>query len=443
MLVKNFSGENETLYSLDEDEYNFSVLHALKALVLILIIIVAIFSNLLVIFSVVLYRKLRGINNYFLVSLAFADLIVACFAMTLNATQEILGRWIFGPAVCDLWNSIDVHASTVSTLHLCAISFDRFYAIVKPFDYDHFMNTYSAMGMIVAAWFCPVFISFVPIFMGWYTTKEHLKEREETEDKVCKFVTNVPYALFSSTLTFWFPVILMVLVYYRVYREAMKQKKSMEKMTNIRALPVAKNSLNSFSGDMSRADTLSTNNGSGSGVLYKNNSESTAEKEAQVRPDKCDSVSTTNGGDDAKSKAAKRISLEAAILDARSKARNSVFASSGTNILEVLKERRRLNSSWRREHKAFVTLGVVMGTFLLCWLPFFIWYLTTTICGDACYCPDEVVSLLFWIGYFNSTLNPVIYAMTNRDFKLAFIGILKRIFCCQCTEESRRNSDNF
>jgi len=430
MLVKNFSEGNETLNFLDEEEYNFSVLHALKALVLILIIVVAIFSNLLVIFSVVLYRKLRGINNYFLVSLAFADLIVACFAMTLNATQEISGRWIFGPAVCNLWNSIDVHASTVSTLHLCAISFDRFYAIVKPFDYDHFMNTYSAMGMIAAAWMCPVFISFVPIFLGWYTTKEHLKEREETGDKICKFVTNVPYAFISSTLTFWFPVILMVLVYYRVYREAMKQKTAMEKMTNIRALPVAKNSVNSFGGEVSQTGTLNLNN----------------EKEVQVRPDKCDSIPSTNGGDEAKSKSAKRISLEATMLDARAKARNSVFASSGTNILEVfsvLKERRRLNSSWRREHKAFVTLGVVMGTFLLCWLPFFIWYLTTTICGEACYCPDEVVSLLFWIGYFNSTLNPVIYAMTNRDFKLAFIGILKRIFCCQCTEESRRNSDNF
>ena len=92
MLVKNFSEGNQTLNALDEDGYNFSVLHALKALVLILIIVVAIFSNLLVIFSVVLYRKLRGINNYFLVSLAFADLIVACFAMTFNATQEILGR---------------------------------------------------------------------------------------------------------------------------------------------------------------------------------------------------------------------------------------------------------------------------------------------------------------------------------------------------------------
>ena len=53
-------------------EYNISVLHALKALVLILIIIVPIFSNLLVIFSVIFYRRLQAIKNYFLVSLAFA-----------------------------------------------------------------------------------------------------------------------------------------------------------------------------------------------------------------------------------------------------------------------------------------------------------------------------------------------------------------------------------
>ena len=75
-----------------EEEFILDLKSVVKALTLIPIIIVAIFSNLLVIASVILYTKLRGINNYFLVSLAFADLLVACFAMTFNATQEILGR---------------------------------------------------------------------------------------------------------------------------------------------------------------------------------------------------------------------------------------------------------------------------------------------------------------------------------------------------------------
>ena len=73
-------------------EFKLDFTTIVKGIVLILVIVVAIFSNLLVIFSVILYPKLRGINNYFLVSLAFADLLVACFAMTFNATQEILGR---------------------------------------------------------------------------------------------------------------------------------------------------------------------------------------------------------------------------------------------------------------------------------------------------------------------------------------------------------------
>lgn len=63
-----------------------------KAIILITIIIAAIFSNLLVVISVARYRKLRHINNYFLVSLAIADMFVACFAMFFSASTEILGK---------------------------------------------------------------------------------------------------------------------------------------------------------------------------------------------------------------------------------------------------------------------------------------------------------------------------------------------------------------
>uniref|UniRef100_A0A1B0DQ68 G-protein coupled receptors family 1 profile domain-containing protein n=1 Tax=Phlebotomus papatasi TaxID=29031 RepID=A0A1B0DQ68_PHLPP len=57
-------------------------------------------------------------------------------------------------------------------------------------------------------------------------------------------------------------------------------------------------------------------------------------------------------------------------------------------------------------------------------------YVVTTLCGEeACPCPDIVVAVLFWIGYFNSTLNPLIYAYFNRDFREAFKNTLECIFC--------------
>ncbi|XP_061399688.1 octopamine receptor beta-2R-like [Musca vetustissima] len=82
----------------------------------------------------------------------------------------------------------------------------------------------------------------------------------------------------------------------------------------------------------------------------------------------------------------------------------------------------------KREHKAARTLGIIMGTFILCWLPFFLWYTITTLC-DECDVPEIVVAILFWIGYFNSTLNPLIYAYFNRDFREAFRNTLQCLFC--------------
>ena len=74
---------------------------------------------------------------------------------------------------------------------------------------------------------------------------------------MCYFEPNLPYALISSTLTFWFPMIIMLSVYYKVFKEAMKQKQNMERMNNIRALPVSNNlGKNSFESDKTTHELL-------------------------------------------------------------------------------------------------------------------------------------------------------------------------------------------
>ena len=87
---------NQKLNSLFEELTLDTVMLILKSMTLITIILLAIINNSLVILSVIIFRKLRHVNNYFLVSLAFADLSVAIFAMTFNATVEITGESISG-----------------------------------------------------------------------------------------------------------------------------------------------------------------------------------------------------------------------------------------------------------------------------------------------------------------------------------------------------------
>jgi 5-hydroxytryptamine receptor 1 len=76
----------------------------------------------------------------------------------------------------------------------------------------------------------------------------------------------------------------------------------------------------------------------------------------------------------------------------------------------------------KRERKATKVLGVVMSCFILCWLPFFI---EETICGIFHLTINEkIISVLTWLGYLNSLLNPVIYTIFAPDFRQAFGKIL-------------------
>lgn len=93
---------------------------------------------------------------------------------------------------------------------------------------------------------------------------------------------------------------------------------------------------------------------------------------------------------------------------------------------------------FRMETKAAKTLAIIVGGFIVCWLPFFTMYLIRAFCED-CIQPT-VFSVLFWLGYCNSAINPVIYALFSHEFRIAF----KRIVCrCVCTRSGFRASENF
>lgn len=76
-----------------------------------------------------------------------------------------------------------------------------------------------------------------------------------------------------------------------------------------------------------------------------------------------------------------------------------------------------------REHKATVTLAVVLGAFVVCWFPYFTFFTIMGIRNED-NPPRTAQSVVLWLGYANSALNPILYATLNRDFRSAYAKLL-------------------
>ncbi|XP_069507520.1 5-hydroxytryptamine receptor 4 isoform X2 [Ambystoma mexicanum] len=188
------------------------------------VILMAILGNLLVMVAVCRDRQLRKIKtNYFIVSLAFADLLVSVVVMPFAAIELVEDKWVYGEMFCLVRTSLDVLLTTASILHLCCISLDRYYAICcQPLVYRNKMTPLRITLMLGGCWVIPTFISFLPIMQGWNSIgivdlideRKHSKESNSTS---CIFMVNKPYAITCSVVAFYIPFFLMVLAYYRIY----------------------------------------------------------------------------------------------------------------------------------------------------------------------------------------------------------------------------------
>lgn len=146
--------ENDS-YSLSSNPLEGADAHRYLLWQKVVIIIIAsclslatVIGNSMVMISFRIDKQLQTISNYFLFSLAVADLAIGLFSMPLFTVYTVFGYWPLGAHVCDTWLALDYLASNASVLNLLIISFDRYFSVTRPLTYRAKRTTYKAGIMI-------------------------------------------------------------------------------------------------------------------------------------------------------------------------------------------------------------------------------------------------------------------------------------------------------
>ncbi|KAK6178148.1 hypothetical protein SNE40_012964 [Patella caerulea] len=385
-----------------DDVIDYELKHPSIGIILAFFSFITIVGNIMVMIAVYKEIYLRTVTNYFIVSLAVADLMVGGIVMPFSISHEMTNQiWLYGPAWCDLWHSLDVLASSASILNLCVISLDRYWAITDPIAYPSKMSTCKVCMLITLVWLCSAGISFPAIAWWKAVTPSDLPEHK------CLFTEDTAYLIFSSLVSFYFPTIIMMFVYCKIYRAAAAQTRGLKSGCKVTS--------NGLRGD-GEVMTLRMHRGGMRRLHDDYNFPSASESdESPAHPLQENKENGQNHGSRQHGKfLTKRL-------------RNFALSKKLSKIA--------------REQKAAKTLGIVVGVFIMCWLPFFISNVLFGICNHCISSPDLLFSIFTWLGYINSGINPIIYALSMRDFRRAF-GKMLFVCCPKYRVKNRRRHPN-
>ncbi|XP_033126433.1 probable G-protein coupled receptor No18 [Anneissia japonica] len=377
----------------------------LISLTLSVIIICTIVGNILVIVSIITQRALQTVQNYFIVSLAAADLTVAVFVLPICVYYYLIGYWSMSFIACDLWRTLDVCLCTASILNICAIALDRYWAITDSINYAGKRTRPRVLTAIALVWIVSVLVSVPPLF--WLDDHER-DSYDNLQETQCNLSDEKVYIVLSAMSSFFLPFLLMAVVYMRIYwaaRLSLRSKITTNKFRKDYAVALKECETNF-------TVSIRTNySGLGSPRQFK-----------PKRSEKREHFHASKGTN--LSKSHELHSFESlVVLDEKERAQ--VEESKPGNVWSLIdkhkQQQHRINM--KKERKAARTLGVIVGCFSICWFPFFLMYVILPFCS-TCSVSPQLVQFITWVGYINSMLNPIIYTIFNRDFRNAFTKIL-------------------
>ncbi|KAL3081270.1 hypothetical protein niasHS_012374 [Heterodera schachtii] len=440
-------------------------------ILLLLLIIFCVIGNLFVITAILIERDLRCRPQYYLVfSLAVADLMVGLIVTPLGALSTLRQSWELGVTLCDFWISVDVLVCTSSILHLVAIALDRYWSVTN-ISYSNNRTPRRIFSMLMVIWVLSLLISLAPQF----GLKDENFVTRVREQQVCLISQDIAYQVFSTSTAFYIPLFAIMLIYYKIMRAAKKRfRRERDRRTVNRTVvetvpPKASKML--IAQQHSPLNRHSQPNGSTSNNNNNNNYSNShsnnmlgAKFKVKLKLENArqhQRLSNANSENDEETKSQLHLTAsempncckdgemvaETAFTDGSSidsdrkrKARSAshqLLAFPRPALKCAVKKKRgpRETVEMGRERKAWRTLAIITGSFIACWMPFFVLSLYRPICinlthKDKCESIPPLMEQIFnWLGYLNSALNPIIYTIFSLDFRLAFERILRRIFC--------------
>ncbi|XP_074040670.1 5-hydroxytryptamine receptor 2A isoform X2 [Leptinotarsa decemlineata] len=382
-------------------------------------------GNILVCLAVLLDRRLQNVTNYFLLSLAIADLLVSLFVMPLGAIPGFLGNWPFGFIWCNVYVTCDVLACSASIMHMCFISLGRYLGIRNPLKTRHSTTTRTVVLRIALVWLLSMLVSSSITVLGIINHENIMPESGSC------VINNRAFFVFGSLIAFYVPMVIMVVTYaltVQLLRKKARFAAEHPESEQFRRLG------GRFAQKHDRTPTIS-------GTLWRN-AGSGERSHSNLRLNLShNQLPYANGGSgtrhmsrssrDQSTQTPENIAKETRNFKLRSlKLQLNHTTSNFTNFRLLagrVKRKTLASNSVATEQKASKVLGIVFFTFVLCWSPFFILNILFAVCPD-CEVPKDVVVVCLWLGYVSSTINPIIYTVFNRTFRAAFI----RLLLCRC-----------